>query len=174
MKKAGKQRWGPGGALEAFVEAREQGLVRYLGVTGHGYQAPDFHLRSLEHFDFDSVLLPYSPVMMEHPEYAASFETLAKICYEKEVAVQTIKAIVSRPWKDETKTRTTWYKPFEDQAEIDTIIHWVLARPGVFINTVGDINLVEQTGCRQPVRPVTTQADLAKAVEGIEVEPPFK
>lgn len=133
---------GPGGALEAFVEAREEGLVRFLGVTGHGLETPRMHLRSLKRFDFDSVLLPYSYIMMQNPEYAADFEALMAVCEERNVAVQTIKSIARRPWGERPQTRTTWYEPLEDQDEIDRAVHWVLSRPGIFLNTVGDIDLL--------------------------------
>jgi aryl-alcohol dehydrogenase-like predicted oxidoreductase len=133
---------GPGGALEAFVEAREQGLVRFLGVTGHGVVAPSIHLRSLERFDFDSVLTPYNYVMMQNPQYAADFERLLAVCRERRVAVQTIKSICRRPWGDRPQTRATWYEPLEDQAEIDRAVHWVLARPAIFLNTAGDIHIL--------------------------------
>ncbi len=133
---------GPGGALEAFVEARDQGLVRFLGVTGHGTTIAAMHIRSLERFDFDSVLLPYSYVMMQNPQYAADFEMLLALCQKRNVAVQTIKSLVHRPWGDKPQTRSTWYEPLEDQASIDKAVHWVLSRQGIFLNTVGDIHLL--------------------------------
>jgi aryl-alcohol dehydrogenase-like predicted oxidoreductase len=133
---------GPGGALEAFIEARDQGLVRFLGVTGHGVQTPAIHLRSLERFDFDAVLLPYNFVMMQNPQYAADFERLMEVCRQRNVAVQTIKSICRRPWNGRARTRSTWYEPLEDQAEIDKAVHWVLSRPYVFLNTVGDIHVL--------------------------------
>jgi aryl-alcohol dehydrogenase-like predicted oxidoreductase len=134
---------GPGGALEAAVEAREQGLIRFIGVTGHDVSVARMQIRSLERFDFDSVLLPYNYLMMQNPEYAADFEALLKICRERNVAVQTIKAITRRPsWGQETQTHHTWYKPLEDQAAIERAVRWVLARPGIFLNTAGDIYLL--------------------------------
>jgi aryl-alcohol dehydrogenase-like predicted oxidoreductase len=133
---------GPGGALEAFIEAREQGLVRFLGVTGHGVTIAEMHRRSLERFDFDSVLLPYNYAMMQNAQYAAEFETLMAICQERQVAVQTIKSITRGPWGDKQPNRATWYEPLEDQAEIDAAVHWVLSRPGLFLDTVGDIYLL--------------------------------
>src|SRR6516164_5429053 len=132
----------PRGALEACVEAREQGLVRYIGVTGHGTQIAATHLRSLERFDFDSVLLPYSYVMMQDPHYAAMFERLVAACRQRNVAVQTIKSIARRPWWGRERTHATWYQPLEDQRDIDLAVHWVLSRPGVFLNTVGDVALL--------------------------------
>jgi aryl-alcohol dehydrogenase-like predicted oxidoreductase len=133
---------GPGGALEAFIEAREQGLVRYLGVTGHGTTIAAMHKRSLERFDFDSVLLPYSFTMMQNPKYAAAFEELMTICQQRNVAVQTIKSITRGPWGDKPQNRATWYEPLEEQSDIDRAVHWVLSRPGIFLNTVGDIHLL--------------------------------
>jgi aryl-alcohol dehydrogenase-like predicted oxidoreductase len=135
---------GPGGALEAFVEAREQGLVRFLGVTGHRVTIPAMHLRSLERFDFDSILLPYNYVQMQNPQYAAEFEQLIAVCQERNVAVQTIKSITRGPWGDKPPTRDTWYEPLEDQDEIERAVHWVLGRRGIFLNTVGDIHLLPQ------------------------------
>jgi aryl-alcohol dehydrogenase-like predicted oxidoreductase len=133
---------GPGGALEAFIEAREQGLVRFLGVTGHGLSVAAMHKRSLERFDFDSVLLPYNYLMMQNPQYAADFDALLSMCQERNVAVQTIKSICRRPWGDNTRTRDTWYEPLEIEADINRAIHWALGRPGIFVNSVGDIRVL--------------------------------
>ncbi len=132
----------PDGALDACVEAREQGLVRFIGVTGHGSQIAATHLRSLERFDFDSVLLPYSYIMMQDPHYGAAFERVVAVCAERNVAVVTIKAIARRPWWGREHTRTTWYEPFEDQRDIDAAVHWALARPGIFLASPGDIHLM--------------------------------
>jgi len=132
----------PKGALEACIEARDQGLVRFIGVTGHGSQIAATHLRSLERFNFDSVLLPYSYIMMQDPHYAAAFEQVAAVCAERNVAMVTIKSIARRPWWGRERTRATWYQPFEDQGDIDAAVHWVLARPGIFLASVGDIHLL--------------------------------
>jgi aryl-alcohol dehydrogenase-like predicted oxidoreductase len=134
---------GPKGALEAAIEARDQGLVRFIGVTGHGLSIAAMHKRSLEKFDFDSVLLPYNYVTYQNEKYSADFEALVKICQERGLAVQTIKSIARRPWGlTDERTRTTWYEPLEDQADIDTAVHWVLSRPGIFLNSAGDVNLL--------------------------------
>lgn len=132
----------PGGAIDAAIEAREQGLVRYIGVTGHGGEIAARHMRSLDRFDFDSVLCPYSYVIMQEPGYAADFEALANICQQRNVAVQTIKSIARRPWWGRPHTASTWYEPLRDQADIDRAVDWVLGRPGVFLNTVGDVTLL--------------------------------
>jgi aryl-alcohol dehydrogenase-like predicted oxidoreductase len=133
---------GPDGALRAAIEARDEGLVRAIGVTGHGTSIAAMHRRSLERFDFDSVLLPYSWIVMQDEKYARDFEMLSGMCEEREVAVQTIKSIAARPWGDTSHTHATWYAPLEDQADIDWAVHWVLRRPAVFLNTVGDITLL--------------------------------
>jgi predicted aldo/keto reductase-like oxidoreductase len=133
---------GPGGALEAFIEAREKGLTRYLGVTGHEVTVAAMHMRSLERFDFDSVLLPLNYPTMQNPQYAADFEALLNLCQDRNVAVQTIKSITRGPWGDKAQTAATWYEPLVDQDAIDLAVHWVLGRPGVFLNTVGDIHLL--------------------------------
>ena len=137
-----EQAMGPGGALEAFVQAREQGLVRFLGVTGHGVTIAAMHQRSLDRFPFDSVLLPLNYPMMQNPRYAADFEALLARCRRDNVAVQTIKSLTRRPWGDRPQIRTTWYEPFEEQVDIDRAVHWVLGKPDVFLNTTGDIHLL--------------------------------
>jgi predicted aldo/keto reductase-like oxidoreductase len=133
---------GSNGALEAFTEARKQGLVRFLGVTGHGLTCPAMHLRSLEQFDFDSVLLPYNFILMQNPQYAADFEKLTALCQERNVVVQTIKSLSRGPIGDKPKVRSVWYDPLEDEAAIERAVHWVLGNSQVFLNTVGDIHLL--------------------------------
>ena len=132
----------PGGALDAAIEAKKQGLVRAIGVTGHGLQIAATHRRSLERFDFDTVLLPYNYVTMQIPYYAENFNALLSTCQQRNVAVQTIKSIAYKPWMGRTHTRSVWYEPLEDQQDIDMAVHWVLKQPGIFLNTVGDIHLL--------------------------------
>ncbi|MGD9712538.1 MAG: aldo/keto reductase [Thermomicrobiales bacterium] len=133
---------GPGGALEAAVRARDEGLVRYIGVTGHGVTVARMHDRSLQRFPFDSVLLPYSWVLMQNSDYAADVEALFIRCQERNVAIQTIKSITAAPWGDREQTTSTWYEPLTAQEDIDLAVHWVLGQPGVFLNTVSDITLL--------------------------------
>jgi aryl-alcohol dehydrogenase-like predicted oxidoreductase len=131
-----------GGALEAAIEARDEGLVRFIGVTGHGVSIAAMHRRSLERFPFDSVLLPYNIRQMRDPRYAEEFEELARICAERGVAMQTIKSIALAPWDGRPQTASTWYEPLTEPADIEIAVHWVLARDGVFLNTVGDVSLL--------------------------------
>jgi aryl-alcohol dehydrogenase-like predicted oxidoreductase len=133
---------GPGGALEALVEARERGLTRFIGVTGHGWTIAAMHRRSLSRFDFDSVLLPYNYFMAQDERYRRGFEELRDTCRQRNVAVQVIKSIACGPWATTERTHTTWYQPLEAQADIDRAVHWALGLPGVFLNTVGDLALL--------------------------------
>ena len=135
---------GQGGALEALIEASEQGLTRYIGVTGHEVAIAAMHQLSLNRFDFDSVLLPCNYLLMQNPVYAAGFEAVVKICQARNVAMQTIKGITRRRWGDRPPTRNTWYEPLEEQADVDLAVHWLLGRPGIFLNTVGDIHVLPQ------------------------------
>ena len=132
----------PGGAIDAAVQAREEGLVRFIGVTGHGSQIAANHLRSLARFDFDSVLLPYNHLTMQLPYYAENFNALLAECEKRSVAVQTIKSIALRPWQGRERTHTTWYEPLEAQGDIDLAVWWVLSRRGTFLNTVSDVDLL--------------------------------
>jgi aryl-alcohol dehydrogenase-like predicted oxidoreductase len=133
---------GPGGALEAAIEARAQGLARFIGVTGHGWTIPVMHRRSLARFDFDAVLLPYNYFMAQDERYRRAFEELLAICRERRVAVQVIKSIARGPWATTERTHTTWYQPLEAQEDIDRAVHWALDLPDVFLNTAGDLGLL--------------------------------
>jgi aryl-alcohol dehydrogenase-like predicted oxidoreductase len=138
-----EQALGDDGALRACVEARDEGLVRWIGVTGHGTRVAAMHLRSLARFDFDSVLLPMNPSLLRDPVYAADFERLLALCAERDVAVQTIKSVARRRWPDGAQpTHDTWYEPLADSADIERAVHWALARPGVFVNSAGDLRLL--------------------------------
>lgn len=132
----------PGGAIDAAIEAKQQGLVRAIGVTGHGLEIVATHRRSLERYDFDSVLLPYNFLTMQSPYYAENFNALFATCQQRNAAVQTIKSIAYRPWWGRPHTHETWYQPLDNQQDIDLAVHWVLKQPGIFLDTVGDIALL--------------------------------
>jgi len=129
------------GVLKYLKEAREQGLVKYIGVTGHDVAIAAMHKQSLEHFDFDSILLPYNYVMMQNPIYAAGFAEVLQMAQDRNVAVQTIKSITRSPYTGK-HTHATWYSPLTEQADIDKAVHWVLGDEQVFLNSVGDITLL--------------------------------
>jgi aryl-alcohol dehydrogenase-like predicted oxidoreductase len=134
---------GPGGTLEAFIKAREEGLVRFLGVTGHGTNAPAMLLRSLSHFDFDSVMVPYNYSLMQKPRYAEEFKSLVERCQNKRVALQTIKSIARRPWGNSPKTHNTYfYEPLVNQNGIDNAVHWALGLENSFFVSAGDLEVL--------------------------------
>ena len=133
----------PGGALEAFIEARDKGLVRFLGVTGHGNKVPAMHKRSLERFDFDTVLLPYNYLLMQNSRYSADFKELVDLCQKRSVAVQTIKSIARQPWGSRPRTFNTYfYEPLEDQIAIDKSVQWALGLDDSFLITAGDLQIL--------------------------------
>ncbi|HEU5318644.1 MAG TPA: aldo/keto reductase [Chloroflexota bacterium] len=172
---------GPDGALKAAVEARDQGLVRFIGVTGHGLTVCKQHRRALERFDFDSVLFPYNFPMMQNPEYAADVEALLAVCKQKNVAVQTIKSATKGPWSEQVqqmdrahRPAATWYEPLADQQDLDTAVHWVLGNPQVFLNTAGDIHVLPrilEAATRFQERP--SDAEMAKLVRDAHMAPLF-
>jgi aryl-alcohol dehydrogenase-like predicted oxidoreductase len=160
-----------GGVIEAVVEAQAEGLVRYIGVTGHGVTVARQHLRSLEQYPFDSVLLPYNYPMSRNAAYMADFEELVSVCAQRGVAVQTIKAITRGPWGDQQPTANTWYEPLTDQKAIDVAVSWVLGREGFFLNTVGDIQLLPKVinaAERFAGRPDDEQMKQLQAAFGLE------
>ncbi|GAB4424982.1 MAG: aldo/keto reductase [Anaerolineae bacterium] len=162
---------GPDGALEALIEAREQGLVRYIGVTGHDVVVGERHLQSLERFDFDSVLLPYNYPMMQNPLYAANFQKVLDVCRQRNAAVQTIKSLAMGGWGHEKARYHTWYRPLENQADIDRAVHWVLGNPQVFLNTSGDATLLPKildAAGRFETRPTDADMDALVAETGME------
>jgi len=135
----------PGGAVEALARARDEGLVASVGVTGHGTRAPEMHRRSLERFDFASVLAPCNWTMLQNEDYANSFRALVDLCRERGVAVQTIKSIARRRWNGPPERAYSWYEPLRDPAAIRRAVHFVLARPGLFLDTSSDATLLRTT-----------------------------
>ena len=150
------------GALEAAIEAREKGLVRFIGVTGHGWMIAAMHKRALKRFDFDSVLLPYNYMMHLNERYRGEFEEVVRICREQNVAVQVIKSLARGPWGITPQNRNTWYQPLEEQEDIDRAVHWVLGHSDVFLSTVGDIDLLAKVldaASRFSKRPAIAEMD---------------
>ncbi|MDH3662363.1 MAG: aldo/keto reductase [Alphaproteobacteria bacterium] len=133
----------PGGAMEAILEAKTAGQVDHIGVTGHGWTVAAMHRKSLERFDFDSVLMPWNWFSAQHPSYARDFKETVALCERNNVAIQTIKSIARGPWSaGATQNRNTWYQPLEDEDDIRTAVHWLLSHPGFFLNSVGDVGLL--------------------------------
>ncbi len=164
----------PGGAIEAAIEARQQGLVRWIGITGHGVQIAATIRRSLSRFDFDSILVPCNYLTLQLPYYAENFEALLETCRRHRVAVQTIKSVALRPWLGRPRTSATWYEPLRAQADIDLAVWWVLGRPGIFLNSVGDIELLPRfLDAADRFDHAPTDADMQALVERVGQEPIF-
>ncbi|MEK7270530.1 MAG: aldo/keto reductase [Planctomycetota bacterium] len=165
---------GNGGALEAAIEAKEKGLTRFIGVTGHGPAAAAMHAKSLARFPFDSVLLPCNYAVLRDPAYAADFESLVGICRSRGVAVQTIKAAARRPLGESPRRFHTWYEPLEDPADVSRAVRFVLSRPGLFLNTAGDLRilrLILDAAARPLAAP--TDAEMAEMAARLGLASPF-
>ena len=132
----------PGGAVEALAGARDEGLVSHVGVTGHGLPVPGMHLRSLERFDFASVLFPVNFILLDNPAYRSDVEALLEVCAERDVAVQTIKSIARGRWADDEGTHFSWYDPLTDPEPIDRAVRYVLSNDRLFLNSTSDARLL--------------------------------
>ena len=133
---------GEKGALKAVIEAKEQGLTRFIGISGHGLMSATMHKRSLRHYPFDSVLLPWNYILFKENRYSMDFQSLLEICKDRNVAFQTIKSITKGPWAEKPRIRNTWYEPLEKQSEIDKAVSWILGQEYIFLNTASDIHLL--------------------------------
>jgi len=165
---------GPGGAVEALIQARDEGLVRFLGVTGHGTWAPSMHKKSLDEYEFASVLCPLNFSMMAQPEYAVDFEALAGVCRERNVALQTIKALARRRWQADAGPKFSWYEPLSDADAIRRAVHWVLSRDDVFLNSSSDGRLLESTllAAKEMIA-MPSEAAMRSDAESFVIEPLF-
>lgn len=134
----------PGGALEALIQAREQGLTRYLGITGHGIDIPAIFLEALGRFDFDSVLYPINFVLYANPTYRASSDELLRQCRAKDVGTMIIKSTAEGPWGNQEHTHHTWYKPFTDAEHIQQGVNFVLSQDVTGLCTAGDYRVLPQ------------------------------
>jgi aryl-alcohol dehydrogenase-like predicted oxidoreductase len=169
---------GPGGAVEALMQARDEGLARAVGVTGHGLRIAGMHLRSLERADFASVLLPYSYVLLREAGYRAAVERLLEVCAEREVAVQTIKSVARRRWRDGDGPRYSWYEPCTDPAVIGRAVRYVLGNPQLFLNTSSDARLLRPilaaaAGAGQGGTGVPAESELEADLAAEQIEPLF-
>ncbi len=139
---------GPGGALAAAVAARDEGLVRAVGITGHGPQAPATHLEALRRFPFATVLTPLNPVLWSDPAYRADYEALVAEVRRQDAGLMTIKTVSRRNWptRGHHPSYATWYEPFDSPERIRAAVSWVLARPEVTgLATAGDVRLLAMT-----------------------------
>ncbi|HET7016678.1 MAG TPA: aldo/keto reductase [Streptosporangiaceae bacterium] len=165
---------GPGGAVEALSRARDEGLARFIGVTGHGLRIAGMHLRSLERFDFSSVLLPYNYSVMSNDRYQADMEALLEVCEQRGVAVQTIKSVARRRWPDGTRPQFSWYEPLADGDALVRAVHYVLGRPALFLNSSSDARLLRSTlEAAAAGGPVPTDEEMAADAEQHAITPLF-
>lgn len=165
---------GEGGAVEALVQAREEGLVRFIGVTGHGTRIASMHLRSLERFEADSVLLPYNFTLMGSDAYRRDVERLLEVCAARDVAVQTIKSVARRRWASDSDRRFSWYEPITDPDAIGRAVRFVLAHPGLFLNTSSDARLLRTTlEAAEAGGPTPTDAEMAADTMALGIRPLF-
>ena len=170
-----KQAMAADGAVAALDQARSEGLVRFIGVTGHGTYAPEMHLKSLKEYDFASVLTPYNFSMCQNPQYHADLEALISYCQEKDVAVQTIKAVARRRWTDDDPSRRfSWYMPLEDPEALRRAVGYVLGRPGLFLNTTSDATLLPAIFAAAAERvALPTDEEMQADAEAFGIEPLF-
>jgi aryl-alcohol dehydrogenase-like predicted oxidoreductase len=165
---------GPGGAVEALARARDEGLARFIGVTGHGLRIASMHLRSLAQFDFSSVLLPYNYTVMSDDRYRADMDALLEVCEQRGVAVQTIKSVARRRWPDGAGPRFSWYEPLADGDALVRAVRYVLGRPGLFLNSSSDARLLRPTLEAAAVGgPPPADEEMAGDVEQHEIKPLF-
>jgi aryl-alcohol dehydrogenase-like predicted oxidoreductase len=168
---------GRGGALEALRKAQDEGLARFIGVTGHGLRIADMHLRSLERFDFDSVLLPYSFTLMQHSTYRTDVERLLELCAHRKTAVQTIKAIARRRWTElgpgPGQRKQSWYEPLCDPVAISRAVNYVLNRPRLFLDSTSALDQLPQVLAAAESRFVPTEQELVADMATYGVAPLF-
>jgi aryl-alcohol dehydrogenase-like predicted oxidoreductase len=165
----------PGGALEALIAARDEGLTRFIGVTGHGFRVAAMHLRSLERWDFASVLLPCNASMLAQPEYARDFAQLLAVCKQRGVAVQTIKSVARRRWPARSEgPRFSWYEPLRDVEAVARAVRFVLSQPGLFLNSSSDASLLPAIlDAAATVGEHVSDAELAEDAARFGIEPLF-
>jgi aryl-alcohol dehydrogenase-like predicted oxidoreductase len=166
---------GPGGAVEALVQARAEGLTRFIGVTGHGLRIAGMHVRSLERFDFDSVLFPWNFSLFRNPAYRHDVEQLISLCQPRQVAVQTIKSLARRRWEpDSSEPHFSWYQPVPAGDALVHAAHWVLSQPGLFLNTSSDARLLRPTlEAAQRRGPAPTDAEMEDDQAALGIQPLF-
>jgi aryl-alcohol dehydrogenase-like predicted oxidoreductase len=163
-----------GGALEALVAAREQGLTRWLGITGHTHDAPRTHLEALRRFDFDTVMFPLNFVLWAIPEYRESAEALLQECARRDVGVHIIKSVAKDPWGGRPKTHTTWYEPFTDEAIIEKAVAFVLSKPVTTLCSAGDVTVLPKVlAAAARFRPLDAAAEPELAATAANYHSPF-
>ena len=166
---------GPGGALEAMRRARDEGLTKYVGITGHAWLVPKIHAEALNRFDFDTILFPINPVLFANAEYRAGAEKLLQICQERNVGVMAIKSVAKGPWGDQKRRYNTWYEPYDIQEKIQQGVNFTLSQPGVTgIPTAGDTTIMPMVvKAVENFQPLSQSEQEALIAQGQELEPIF-
>ena len=173
-----EQAHGPGGALEALVRARDEGLTRFIGVTGHGLRIARMHLRSLERFDYDSVLFPYNYSLMQDPGYRSDVDELLALCAERNVATQTIKSIARRRWSEPKpppgQRRQSWYEPLTEPEAIARAVRYVLGQAQLFVDSSSAIDqLAHVLAAADAATPAPGEDELAADMDSLGIAPLF-
>lgn len=162
------------GALEALLQARSEGLVRWLGITGHTHDAPRTHLEALRRFDFDTVMFPLNFVLWADPDYRRDAQALLEACRDRNVGVHIIKSIAKDPWGERPKTHSTWYEPFTDQAIIDQAVAFVLSQPVTTLCSVGDVTVLPKVlDAAEQFRPLDGAAQASLLATADRYHTPF-
>lgn len=165
---------GAGGALEAILSAREAGLTRLIGITGHGVDSPAIFLEALQRYDFDSVLFPINYIQYTNPTYRQNAQELLRLCRERNVGTMIIKSIARGPWGEEKQTSTTWYKPFISANKIQQSVNFVLSQDVTGLCTAGDTHLLPLVldACER-FTPLSLEGQEALIASGLEYAPLF-
>ena len=162
------------GAVEALVRAREQGMVRWLGITGHTHDAPATHFEALRRFDFDTVMFPLNFVLWANPDYRRDATALLDECARRDVGTHIIKTVAKDPWGDRPRTHQTWYEPFTDQGVIDRAVAFVLSRPVTTLTTVGDVSVLPKVlDAAERFQRLTPDGEAAIMKEAAQYHTPF-
>jgi aryl-alcohol dehydrogenase-like predicted oxidoreductase len=163
-----------GGALEAIIKAKEEGLTRFIGITGHGDSAPAIYIEALRRFDFDSVLFPLNFIQYANPQWRKDSEELLRICAERNVGTMIIKSITRSPWGDRPHTATTWYEPFKDREMIQKAVNFALSQNITGLCTLGDIDVLPtQLAAIEDFTPMDTAEQEALIATASEYTPLF-
>jgi predicted aldo/keto reductase-like oxidoreductase len=164
-----------GGALEALIQAREQGLIRFIGITGHGVHSPAVFLEALNRFDFDSVLFPVNFIQFAEDQYRKDALALLERCAKDEVGVMMIKSICKGPWGDQPQTYHTWYEPFVEQGKIQVAVNFALSQNATGICTAGDTRLLPKVleACEN-FSPLSESDQVEMFARGEKYDPLFK
>jgi len=161
-----------GGALKGVRKMRDEGLTKYIGITGHGMDTPAIFIEALSRFDFDSVLFPINPALFANETYREDAMTLLDLCQERDVGVMIIKSVAKEPWGEREQDYHTWYAPFDDEENIRKNVHFALSQKLAHICTPGDYRLLDKVfnACKT-FKPMTEkeQEELIQAQSDLEL-----